>query len=137
MKEVSHKITSLLLAIVVLFTTMSFTIDMHYCGDTLIDTAVFSKVHTCGMDMEKPSTTECSVTKSSCCSDDQITFEGQDELKLSLDSLTLDQQLFVTSFAYSYLSLFEDIRENTSAIKDTSPLLVVKTIYKLDETYLI
>ena len=78
MKEVSHKITSLLLAIVVLFTTMSFTIDMHYCGDTLIDTAVFSKVHTCGMDMEKPSTTECSVTKSSCCSDDQITFEGQD-----------------------------------------------------------
>ena len=32
---------------------MSFTVDMHYCGDTLVDSAIFHKVKTCGMEMQK------------------------------------------------------------------------------------
>ncbi|WP_417620071.1 HYC_CC_PP family protein, partial [Oceanihabitans sediminis] len=56
MKQLIHKIVSLSMAIVVLFSTMSFTIDMHFCGDTLMDTAIFQQVKTCGMDMENPLT---------------------------------------------------------------------------------
>ncbi|WP_414727683.1 HYC_CC_PP family protein, partial [Winogradskyella sp. UBA3174] len=32
MKQVFHKIMSFAMAFVVLFSTMSFTINMHYCG---------------------------------------------------------------------------------------------------------
>ena len=70
MKQVFHKIMSLLMAFVVLFSTMSFTVDMHYCGDTLMDTAIFHKAETCGMEMENPLTDGCSITKKNCCSDE-------------------------------------------------------------------
>ena len=137
MKQLFHIITSIFMAVVVLFSTMSFTIDMHYCGKTLVDAAVFKKAHTCGMKMENPFTKECSITKMNCCSDKQIVIDGQDELKISFDSLSIDQQLFVTSFVYSYINLFEGPNEHIIAYTDYRPPLVVKTIYKLDETYLI
>lgn len=138
MKLISHKITSFLMAFVVLFSTMSFNIDMHYCGDTLIDTAIFGSVSTCGMEIQKPTTAkECSISKKNCCNDKQVNIEGQDELKISFDSFTKDQQLFAISFIYTYSNLFVEKSEDTTLYKNYAPPLVVKTIYKLDETYLI
>ncbi len=126
------------MAFVVLFSTMSFTIDMHYCGDTLVDTAIFKKAKTCGMEMQKTtSTSECSITKKDCCKEEQIVVEGQDELKISFDSFSLDQQFFVASFVYSYINLFEGLEENTTTFSEYPPPLIVRSIYKLDETYLI
>ena len=49
MNQVFHKIMSLVMAFVVLFSTMSFTVNMHYCGDTLVETAIFQKAKGCGM----------------------------------------------------------------------------------------
>ncbi|WP_455429473.1 HYC_CC_PP family protein, partial [Maribacter hydrothermalis] len=37
MKKFYHKILSVIMAFVVLLSTMSFTIDFHYCGDLLVD----------------------------------------------------------------------------------------------------
>ena len=34
------KIMSVFMAVVVLLSTMSFTLDVHYCGDTIIDTVI-------------------------------------------------------------------------------------------------
>ena len=138
MKQVFHKTISLLMAFVVLFSTMSFTIDMHYCGDTLVDTSVFSKADSCGMDMQKTdSTSDCSITKKDCCTDEQIAVEGQNELQLSFDTLTLNQHLFVASFFYTYINLFEGLEENVTSYKDYETPLVIRQIYKFDETYLI
>ena len=136
--QVFHKITSVFMAFVVLLSTMSFTIDMHYCGDTLVDTAIFKKAKTCGMEMQKTtSTSECSITKKDCCKEEQIVVEGQDELKISFESFSLDQQFFVASFVYSYINLFEGLEENTTTFSEYPPPLIVRSIYKLDETYLI
>ncbi|OUR97625.1 hypothetical protein A9Q86_15535 [Flavobacteriales bacterium 33_180_T64] len=137
MKQVFHKVMSFLMAFVVLFSTMSFTIDMHYCGDTLVDTAIFNKVKTCGMEMEKPSSKGCSITKKNCCNDKQMVVDSQDELKLSVDTFSFEQQQFITSFVYAYINLFENIEEEINSYRDYSPPLVVREIYKLDETYLI
>lgn len=137
MNKVLHKIVSLLMAFVVLFSTMSFTLDMHYCGDTLVDTAVFQKAKTCGMEIQKlPANSDCSVTKKDCCSDEQLAVSGQDELKNSFDKLNIDQQIFVASFVYSYFNIFEYQEENTTYTYYTPPL-VVRNIYKIDESYLI
>ncbi|GAA4956408.1 hypothetical protein GCM10023314_32640 [Algibacter agarivorans] len=138
MKQVFHKTISTLMAFVVLFSTMSFTIDMHYCGDILIDTSVFSKANSCGMDMQKTdSTSDCSITKKDCCTDEQIAVEGQDELKIAFETLTLDEHLFIASFFYTYINLFEGLEENITSYKDYETPLVIRQIYKIDETYLI
>ena len=72
MKQFFHKISSILMAIVVLFSTMSFTVDMHYCGDSLVETAIFHKAEGCGMEMQKPSDEGCSVAVKNCCSNEQL-----------------------------------------------------------------
>mgnify|MGYP001568497196 CR=1 FL=1 len=137
MKQIFHKISSFLMALLVLFSTLSFTVDMHYCGETLVETAIFHKAKGCGMEMENPSTEGCSIDMKNCCSNEQLVIDGQDELKVPFDILTFDQQLFVASFLYSYINLFEGLEENVTAYLDYSPPIVFRQIYKLDETYLI
>ncbi len=125
------------MAFVVLFTTLSFTVSMHYCGDTLVETAIFKKVKGCGMEMEKPATEGCSMIKKNCCDDEQLVVDGQDELQLQVDKISFGQQVFIASFVYSYINLFEGLDKNGPSYEKYEPPLVNKTIYKLDETYLI
>ena len=83
------------MAFVVLFSTLSFAVNMHYCGDTLVETAMFHKAKGCGMEMQKPSADGCAITKKNCCDDKQLVVDGQDELQLQVDTISLEQQVDV------------------------------------------
>ena len=123
---------------VVVFSTMSFTISEHYCGDHLVDSALFSKAESCGMEMQKPSPTkDCSLKKDNCCSDIIKQIEGQGELKIDFTSLNFEQQVFVASFVYSYINLFEGLDKNVVPFKNYSPPLIVTDIQVLDQVFLI
>lgn len=138
MKKILYKISSFLMALLVLFSTFSFTIESHFCGDTLVDSTLFGNAKSCGMEVEKADNSlECSIAKKNCCTDNQISVEGQDELNISFEKLTIDQQEFVKSFVYSYIKLFEYVEENNTSFNSYPPPLIVKNIYKLDEVYLI
>ncbi len=71
MKQITHKIVSLLMAFVVLFSTMSFTVSMHFCGDVLVDSSMLSSAESCGMETQDFSS-ECVTFKKNCCDDKQI-----------------------------------------------------------------
>ena len=138
MKELSHKILAVLMTFVVLFSTTSFAITKHFCGDTLIDTAVFNKAETCGMEMDLASTVEgCSVIKENCCNDQQILIDGQDEVQIQFDKISFEQKVFIASFIYSYVNLFEGLDKNVSSFEEYVPPIVTNQIYKIDESYLI
>ena len=125
------------MAFVVLFSTMSFTVNQHYCGDTLAETAIFHKAEGCGMEMEKPSTEGCDIAKKNCCKDEQLVINGQDELQLQVDKISFEQQIFIASFVYTYINLFEGLDNNVSSYEEYRPPLVIRQLYKIDETYLI
>ncbi|MFT5217233.1 MAG: hypothetical protein ACI83H_002370 [Glaciecola sp.] len=127
----------MLMAFVVLFSTMSFTVDMHYCGGILVDISIFQKVKSCGMKMQKPSTEGCSIAKKSCCNDEQLVLNGQDELQLTVDKMSFEQQVFVASFVYAYINLLEGLDNNVSTYEEYKPPLVIRQLYKIHETYLI
>lgn len=137
MKQIIHKILAFAMAFVVLFSTTSFALNMHYCGDTLVETALFNKAKGCGMEMQNPSTESCSITKKNCCDDKQLVVEGQDELQLQVNKISFDQQVFLASFVYTYILLFDGIENNVSSFEAYKPPLVIRQIFKLDETYLI
>ncbi len=137
MRQIFIKISSLLMAFVVLFSTMSFTISMHYCCDTLVETAIFHKAKDCAMKMEKPSAENCSITKKNCCDDEQLIQNGQDELQLSVSKISFQQQIFIASFIHTYINLFVGTDKNISSFEAYKPPLVVKDIHVLDEVYLI
>ena len=110
---------------------------MHYCGDTLVETAVFQKAKGCGMEMQNPSTEGCAIIKKNCCNDEQLVVDGQDELQLTIDKIAFDQQVFITSYIYAYFNLFEGYDKDISSFEEYKPPLLKRQIFKLDETYLI
>ena len=137
MKAKLHKILSLAMAFVVLLSTMSFTINKHFCGNTLVDTALFIKAKTCGMEQEVSNDSDASIIKNGCCSTEELVIEGQDDLKLDFSNLDLQQKIFISSFVYTYINLFEDVANKNIHFRDYSPPLIVKDIHTLDEVYLI
>ncbi|WP_440344592.1 HYC_CC_PP family protein [Leeuwenhoekiella palythoae] len=138
MKKVFYKILSVLMAFVVMLTTMSFTVDMHYCGDSLVDFSFFTKAESCGMEKAQPVKCENpAMSKKSCCSDQKIVKEGSDDLKTSFTKLTFEQQTFVATFFYTYINLFEGLDENIVPFKDYSPPFIERDVQILYETYLI
>ena len=138
MKEIFHKIASFSLALIVLLSTVSFTVDSHYCGDTLVDTSLFGHAETCGMEVQQQSnSSECDISKKGCCSDEQVIVEGQDTLKTSFDKLDKDQQLFVAAFIHTYINLFFESQEDLNSYRDYTPPPLVRDIQVLDQTFLI
>ena len=138
MKEVILKLSSLLMAILVLFSTLSFSISEHYCGDNLVDSSLFLKAESCGMEMEKPSPLEdCSIQKNNCCKDVVKLIEGKDNLKTNFSNIDVKQQIVISAFLYSYVNLFEGLEENVIPFKEFSPPFIVKNIQVLDEVFLI
>ncbi len=130
------------MALIVLLSTMSFSVDMHFCGDHLVDFSMFDKVDTCLMKAEKSETSSsCEIMKMenemNCCSDVEVAIEGQDDLKISFDQLAFDQQQFVFSFAYSFISLFEGKDDNIIPFKDYVPPPLLRDVQILDQTFLI
>jgi hypothetical protein len=135
-KDGLHKMFSTVMALTVLVSTMSFTVEKHYCGTTLVDTAIFTKAHGCGMIVDKSTLNQ--NKKNTCCKDEVEVIKGQDKLKISsFEDLKLHQQLFFTSFVYSYLNLFEGLEQQIIPHKNYSPPNLVADIQVLDQVFII
>lgn len=126
---------SLTMAFLVLLSTVSFTLEKHFCGDTLIDTALFSQPDTCGTDVEAA---PISPEEQTCCKDEVVIVKGQDKLKkASSEDFNIDQQFFITALFYSYNNLFEGLPEQFNPHKDYFPPNLVADIQVLDQVFII
>lgn len=124
------------MAVLVLFSTVSFTVEKHFCGDVLIDAAVFSEADKCKM--ETFEIEQSKITKKHCCKDVLEVLQGQDQLKLSqFEDITFEQQVFVISYLYSYIHSLEDLPKLIIPHKDYSPPNLIEDIQILDEVFLI
>lgn len=138
MNSFFHKTFALFMTTLVLFSTMSFTVDMHFCGDMMVDYAIVHSATTCGMEHE-PTQNSCenAVQDNSCCTDKQLVIEGQNEIKATFHTLSFEQQVFLTTFCHSYIYVFDVLDTNIIPFRDYKPPLLIRDIQKLHETYLI
>ncbi|MDP3312023.1 hypothetical protein [Lutibacter sp.] len=135
MKQLFKKISAMLMALIVLLSTLSFSFSEHFCGDLLVDSALFSKAESCGMNIQNALPgSDCSVKKD-CCKDEVKTFVGQDDLKIDFSSLSFDQQNFIALYAFTYLNLYEGIDTEVIPFKYYSPPLVDKDISILYQVF--
>lgn len=119
------------MAVLVLFSTVSFTVEKHFCGGNLIDVAIFSEAKKCGENMEQTS-------KKSCCKDEVEVVKGQDELLVkSFFDLEFQNQLFIASYIYSYINLFEGLPQQVIPHKDYSPPNLFEDLIIKDQVFLI
>ncbi|NNE77623.1 MAG: hypothetical protein HKN31_11190 [Pricia sp.] len=138
MKKSFFKISSFVMALVVLLSTFSFAVDQHYCGDVLVDFSFFGKAESCGMDMQQSNEShDDSLDNRGCCEDQTLAIAGQDDLKVSFENLSTEQQFFVVSFIYSYINLYEGSDTKIVPFKDYSPPPLIRDVQVLDQTFLI
>jgi len=138
MKEAFHKITSIVMALLLLLSTISWKVEKHYCMGRLMDVALFTDVETCGMDMaDVMDAADFGKTKPSCCDNEVIFVDGQDDLKISFNDLEFQNQSFLVGLLYSYLSIAQDLKEQPVPNEQYPPPKLVKDIQLLDEVFLI
>lgn len=121
------------MALVVLFSTLSFTVESHYCGENLIDTAIFTKAKWCGGDV-----TDKTTVLKSCCKNKVEVIKGQDQLKLNnFDDLDGNTQLLLTAYFSSFQALFTTLAKQIIPHSSYAPPTLIYDIHVLDETFLI
>lgn len=124
----------------VLFSTVSFSVNTHYCGDIPVARSIFKAAENCGMEVQETSDSpECSLIKKHCCSDEKIVTQAQDELKIPINDLNLEQPFLAASFTctYTYINLFNALKEHSVPYQGYPPPLLVQDIHILNQTFLI
>lgn len=134
------KIEASVMALLVMFSTLSFSVEKHFCGTMLVDTSIFSHAETCGSEAKvcgEEMTTKIAAVENSCCTNQRTTVEGQDELKISLQSLNFDQLVFLKTFAYTFIYLHEGLTLKEVSSEHYSPPILVVDIHIMDQVFLI
>lgn len=140
MKSFFSKIVSFFLTALILFSTSSFTVDMHFCCNQLVDIAVWNKAKNCTEKVQKKEepTKQCTtLQEKDCCSNESFVKTGDDTIKKANTKLEAETIIFLNTFFYAYVNLFEGLQENIIPFDDYRPPLLSKDIQTLYETYLI
>ncbi|MBV7269840.1 hypothetical protein KCG49_11640 [Winogradskyella sp. WHY3] len=124
------------MSLLVLVSTLSLTIEKHFCGGVLVDIAIFTEVEKCSDDVT--GTTENNIAKKSCCKDEVDVFKGLDKVTTnSFEDLDDIQKQILLAYSFSYINLFEGLPNLIIPHKNYKPPILFKDIQVLDETYLI
>lgn len=74
MQRIGLQMFSWAMSLLVLVSTVSWTVDQHICMGRVVSTAIFSEATACGMAMSEDN---------KCCDHETHTLKGQDDLKHS------------------------------------------------------
>ena len=137
MKSIGKKIYAFLMSCIVMFSSMSFAIDEHFCGDQVIDVSYFGNADNCGME-ELGANSNVPILKGyNCCKDEITRFESSlysIEKPISIHSLA-SQYLF---FNPHYINGFNKIKTlRIEYFKNFSPPDICQDIQILHQTFLI
>tara|TARA_Y100000814_G_scaffold256835_1_gene205711 strand:- start:397 stop:819 length:423 start_codon:yes stop_codon:yes gene_type:complete len=139
-KSFFSKIISFFLAALILLSTSSFTVDMHFCCNKLVDMSLIGKAKVCAEKVQKKKepTKQCTtLQEKDCCSNQSFVKTGDDTIKKTNTQLEAETIIFLNTFFYVYVNLFEGLEKNIVPFKQYRPPLLSKDIQILHETYLI
>jgi len=134
-----HKLISVILSIIILISTSSFAVESHYCGDMLIDSSIFGKASNCMCEKIESDnhSYKTEINMGDCCKEKIIVHDGNDEIQKTQFQLTSENNLFLQSYFYSYINLFEGLENRIVPFKAYSPPLLVTDLQVIYESFLI
>jgi hypothetical protein len=137
-KDVLHKMTSVVMAILLLASTISWKVEKHFCMGHLVDVALFLDAEDCGMSMDMMYDDALKMQEDDSCCTEEVSFvDGQEELSISFDDLSIGQQTFILVYTYSYATIFEVLARQPVSNEYYPPPILVKDIQVLDQVFLI
>lgn len=136
MKQKIIKILTVTLALLVLFSTFSFTVEKHYCGDFLVDVSYLGQADTCNLGSD----IDCGnvIKRKKCCKNEVHHIDGQDEIqKVSLEKIDFHQiKIFPAPYTL-YELLFQDFEKQLVSYKDYSPPDIVFSVQIFYDVFII
>lgn len=135
MKKLVSRIFTPFLAALVLLSTISWSVDKHLCMGRVMDIAFFHKADDCGMEaaMKLLNNTE----ENHCCDDESFTIEGQDDLKLSWNDFSVEQQYFLAALSITFFNPQLELSERPIPNAIYPPPKLVNDIRVLHQVFLI
>lgn len=136
MIKIAQKLFSTLMALMLLLSTVSWTVDKHLCMGRVMDVAFFTKADDCGMEAAMV-VLEDDTVKNHCCDDETFVIEGQDDLKLTFNDFDFNEQLFLVAFTKSFTTIFKDSTNSIVSNEYYPPPILIKDRVILHELFLI
>jgi len=117
----------------VLISTLSFSIEKHFCGNHLVAVAVFHKVEKCVMAKHFTSS-----TLKKCCKEEIEVIQGQDELKITtVNDFQTPLALVLNPASDFYCRFFVSLPKQIIPHKNYSPPDLIINRQLLESTFLI
>ncbi len=130
-----RSILSVFIAFMVLLSSSSFTVNMHFCMDRIHSVSLIEKAAPCPMELNVP---VChNAKKHSCCDDEQLTFEGKNFKSQESISLQIAQHSWI-----AVLPVIAEINQISNESSSTpvvsyKPPLISQDIPVLIQSFLI
>ncbi|QTY27654.1 hypothetical protein [Flavobacterium sp. CS20] len=136
MKSIFNQILSVLMAVVVMCSTLSMTVSTHYCGNIMVDKSIIKPAKKCVL-YENETQQNNGITKSNCCNDEVKIIKGQDQLKLQSTDFELPHPIFVQALVYTFFvkPIFQT--NTTLSHYEYPPPLYERNFQALYQVYLI
>lgn len=133
MKEAIKKSGSVLMAFLLLFSTLSFTLDMHFCGKSLVDFGLYHEAEGCGMSMD-----DGLMTAMGCCNDLEIFVQGQDNLDQHSQSDIIPAAVFVSFLSRTFqFETEQNLTDSFVPHRQYIPPLLIRDLSIRDQVFLI
>ncbi len=137
-KDFANKIASVSMALLLLASTTSWKVEKHFCMGHLVDVAFFADAEDCGMSMSEVNDDNTTLQQeNSCCTDEVIFVDGQEDLTTAFENLSVDQQFFLVAFTHSFTTLFNGLKQQKVGNEYYPPPLLVRDVQILDQVFLI
>ena len=139
MRNFFQQIGALFLTILVMTTTVSFTVDIHFCAGSIVDVSFAQEELSCSASLTGKLSDEAhnAMRNMGCCDDLQFQVEGQDELQISNLNVHVDYSDYVAEnplfLEYEGTLFTEDEVLYTSYI----PPPLIQDIQVLHQTFLL
>jgi hypothetical protein len=137
MNAIVRKISTTLLSFVVLFSSMSFTIDEHYCGNNLMDVSYFGDADNCGAEEVAMNSRTSLIKQNNCCKEETTLLESSifnKEKFINLQHVDAEVLFFQ---ANSYFGTYKDIAIEIEYYTNFSPPDIAQDIQVLHQAFLI
>ena len=137
MEIIIKKISASILSFIVLFSSMSFAIDEHFCGSRLMDVSYFGDADNCGMEKIYVSSNTSTFKKNNCCKDKITLLQSSifnKEKLINLQNTDIETSLLK---GCCYSIFYKNNSLKLKYYKDFSPPDIAKDIRILHQTFLI
>jgi len=149
----TYRLIALMMAFLMFFTSVGFTMDMHYCGGTLKSVSFFGKAKTCHDKVSESRSAmencphhkkmmaekeDCSEDKN-CCSNKTLHFQSNQDQTIQTHDFVVSKQLKQFVVAYVAIFIIRDfgLERESNDFAYYSPPLIPRDIPVLNQTFLL